>query len=91
MTTDDIIESKIIDRWTPVHISAGFALRRIVTKKLPVAVAILSGFEVIENLPVTRKFLKRLNFRGRETPDNIASDIGFGILGFVLAGFGDDK
>jgi len=80
----DIIESKIIDRWTPVHVASGVALAKLTKGNLPLAIGVLVGFEVLENLPSTRRFLKTLGFRGRETADNVVSDIVAGLAGFVL-------
>jgi len=87
----DIIESKIIDKWTPVHVASGFALAKLTKRNLPLGIAALVGFEIIENQPATRAFLKEtLGFRGKETADNVVSDIIAGIAGFVAEGLFDD-
>jgi len=73
----DIIQSKLLDKWSPVHGAAGFALGKFLGREnRPLGIALLVGFELLENTPVVRSRL-----RGKESKGNSLVDIGVGIIG----------
>lgn len=75
---------KGVDRWTFVHVVAGFVLGKLGVG-LALAVVILAGFEVLE------AFLRRTpgnDGKGLfefESAQNILADVAFGLLGYWAA------
>jgi len=81
---DEVIQSAFLDRWTIPHIGAGFVVGKFLQKDWPKAIPLFFVFEWLENLDSTRRFLRMFGFRGKETADNVASDIIFDIVGLWL-------
>jgi len=80
MVLPDTIESALIDKWTPVHAATGFFLGRFLKRNWRQGIPIIIAFELIENAPPVRSFLKeQFGFTGKETVGNAVVDIAVGL------------
>jgi len=82
MEHEEVQNSSLFDKWTPLHLLAGYVIGKTFRNR-GLGIVIIVGVEVVENLILRKQFAEF--FKEQELAPNIASDIFFSYIGMEIA------